>query len=147
MNVLRTLALAAWGVMMATAAPAVAATAAEGAAVRQALLTALVAQAKAADAGFTGFSAERGAALFGAQRATGKPDTPSCTTCHTADPRQPGRTRAGKEIAPMAVSASPERFTDPDKVAKWFERNCNGVIGRLCSAVEQGDFLTFMISR
>ncbi len=44
----------------------------------------------------------------------------------------------------MAVSRSPERFTDPDKVAKWFARNCDTVLGRPCTAREKGDFITFM---
>ena len=38
----------------------------------------------------------------------------------------------------------PARFTDPEKVAKWFLRNCTSVLGRECTAIEKGDFLTFM---
>ena len=81
------------------------------------------------------------------QSTTGKPDTPSCTTCHTSDPRKEGRTRVGKAIAPMALSRTPDRFSNPAKVAKWFERNCASVLGRPCTAQEKGDFLTFMISQ
>jgi hypothetical protein len=55
-----------------------------------------------------------------------------------------GRTRAGKEIAPMAVSRSPNRFTDPAKVEKWFTRNCRTVYGRPCTAEEKGNYLSFM---
>jgi hypothetical protein len=114
---------------------------------RAAILSALEAEARSADPGFSGFSAERGAALFSAKSTAGKPDTPSCTTCHSDDPRKPGQTRAGKDIHPMAVSVTPDRFTDAEKVAKWFERNCHGVLGRPCTPLEKGDFLTFMISR
>ena len=102
------------------------------------------AAAKGADRAFAGFSAARGRAFFLARPGTGKPDTPSCTTCHTADPAQPGHTRAGKDIGPMAVSAKPDRYTDFDTTEKWFGRNCQSVLGRPCSAAEKGDFITFM---
>lgn len=114
---------------------------------RAAILADLATQAKAADPAFTGFSAERGAAFFAATHTGGKPDTPSCTTCHGTSPQEPGKTRAGKVIAPLAVSKTPDRYTDTAKVAKWFQRNCTSVLGRECTAVEQGDFLTFMISQ
>lgn len=102
------------------------------------------AEAKASDNSFDTFSAERGRSFFSARPAAGKPDTPSCTTCHTADPKAVGQTRAGKEIAPMALSRSPDRYADMKKLEKWFRRNCKSVLGRLCSALEKGDFLTFM---
>lgn len=121
--------------------------AADLAAARAAILAGITAEAKAADPGFSGFSAQRGQALFLSKNTSGKPETPSCTTCHTADPAQMGQTRAGKEIDPMAVSKTPDRFTDPDKVAKWFGRNCNSVLGRACTPLEKGDALTFLISR
>jgi len=98
-------------------------------------------------AGGVEFSAERGKTLFSARFTGGKPDTPSCTSCHGASPKNTGKTRAGKEIAPMAASKSPERYTDPKKVAKWFRRNCRSVLGRECTPTEKGDFLTFMMSQ
>ena len=94
-----------------------------------------------------GFSAERGKAFFLARHAGGEADTPSCSTCHTSNPAQPGRTRAGKDIAPMAVSQSPNRFGDLAKAEKWFLRNCSSVLGRECTAQEKGDFITFMASQ
>ncbi len=114
---------------------------------RDAIMAGLGAEAKASDPAFAGFSPQRGQALYGAKSTVGKPDTPSCTTCHTADPTQMGQTRAGKEIDAMAVSKTPNRFTDPEKVAKWFGRNCNSVLGRPCTAAEKGDFLTYLIGR
>ena len=44
----------------------------------------------------------------------------------------------------MAVSVTPERFTDAAKVEKWFGRNCNTVLGRECTALEKGDFITYL---
>ena len=111
---------------------------------RGAILATFAAAAKQADPAFAGFSAERGRQFFLAQHIEGKIDTPSCTTCHTRDPTAPGRTRALKPIAPMAVSRTPDRFTDPVKVDKWFYRNCMSVLGRECTAVEKGDFITFL---
>jgi hypothetical protein len=86
-------------------------------------------------------------ALYRDRHAGGKPDTPACTSCHAKDPRTPGQTPTGKAIDPVAVSASPDRYTDSAKVEKWFRRNCNEVLGRQCTPVEKGDWLTWMISQ
>ena len=101
-------------------------------------------QAIAADPAFAGFSADRGSALYASSNTGGSPDTPSCSSCHTASPLKTGMTRAGKAIEPMAVSASPSRFTDIVKTEKWFGRNCKTVLGRECSAQEKGDFITYL---
>jgi len=114
---------------------------------QQTIIQGYAAEAKTTDKSFTAFSADRGRALFSAHPATGKPETPSCTTCHTASPVNMGRTRAGKEIAPLAVSKTPDRYSDIKKVEKWFRRNCKSVLGRICSPVEKGDFLTFMFTQ
>lgn len=115
-------------------------------AAQQAILDQYTAAAKAADPGFTGFSAERGKAFFLAQPSI-NPDTPSCSSCHTDNPRNAGETRAGQRIEPMAVSVNPERFTDLAKVEKWFRRNCDTVLKRECTPVEKGDFIAFMSSQ
>lgn len=111
-----------------------------------AVLAEYQALAAASDAGFGGFSAERGQALFEATHTGGKPDTPSCTSCHGKSPLAMGQTRAGKPIDPMAVSVAPDRYTDMAKTEKWFKRNCTSVLGRECTAQEKGDFITFMSS-
>ena len=100
--------------------------------------------AKSESQSFVAFDPDRGKKLFLKQFSTGKIDTPSCTTCHTNDPTQPGETRAGKAIDPMAVSVSPERYQTLKKAEKWFGRNCRSVLGRECTAIEKGDFLSFM---
>lgn len=104
-------------------------------------------EALAQDPAFKAFSAARGQAFYRAHPASGKPKTPSCTSCHSPRPGRQGQTRAGKDIAPMAISKSPERYTDPQKVEKWFRRNCNSVLGRPCTAAEKGDFITFMMQQ
>jgi len=113
----------------------------------QEIIVGYASEAKAQDKTFEAFSADRGRILFSSHPATGKLDTPSCTSCHSNSPAGVGQTRAGKEIAPMALSKSPNRYTDIKKVEKWFRRNCTSVIGRVCTALEKGDFLTFMASQ
>ena len=102
------------------------------------------AQAVAANSSFAGFSAGRGKAFFLSSNTSGGAETPSCTSCHTSNPLNVGQTRAGKAIDPMAVSATPGRFTDFTKTEKWFARNCKTVLGRECTAQEKGDFITYM---
>ena len=92
-------------------------------------------------------AAARGKALHAQQFSGGKPDTPSCTSCHGADPRAPGRSLTGKVIEPMATSVTPARYTNPAKVEKWFKRNCNEVLGRECTPAEKGDWLAYMTSQ
>jgi hypothetical protein len=111
---------------------------------REVILEFLATQAQATNSTFSGFSAAAGEQLFLATFTTGKPETTSCTTCHTNSPANVGETRAGKSIDPMAVSLTPGRFTDQSKIDKWFRRNCNSVLGRECTAQEKGDFITFM---
>lgn len=92
--------------------------------------------------GSQGFSADRGRALY--ER---KGKDWSCSSCHTADPRRAGEHAVtGKAIRPLAPSANPERFTDAAKVEKWFRRNCRDVLGRECTPLEKGDFITWLTS-
>lgn len=111
------------------------------------LLATYATAAKAADPGFSAFSASQGESFFMAQHQGGKPDTPSCTSCHTQNVKKPGQTRAGKAIEPMALSANPGRFSDAAKAEKWFGRNCNTVLGRDCTAVEKGNIITWLASQ
>ena len=113
---------------------------------REDLLTRYAAQARSRP-DFSGFSSARGQVLQTRKFGGGKPDTPACTSCHGPDPRRPGQTPAGKPIEPVAVSAAPARYTDPAKVEKWFRRNCNEVLGRECTAIEKGDWLTYMMQQ
>jgi len=114
----------------------------------QAILSSYLAEAKKAEPGIKAFSAEEGAKLFNLKRThTAKKEERSCTTCHTEDPAQQGKTPVGKAIEPLAPSVNKERFTDPKKVEKWFKRNCEWVLERECTPREKGGFITFMLSR
>lgn len=113
---------------------------------QKAVYDSYVAAARASEPAFTDFSAERGKSFFQGQHAGGKAETPSCTSCHTTDLTKLGKTRAGKEIAPMAASVNPKRFTDPAEVEKWFRRNCGDVLGRECTNAEKGDVLAYLLS-
>ncbi|MDP1669740.1 DUF1924 domain-containing protein [Phaeovulum sp.] len=99
----------------------------------------------AAEAGITA-DAETGKAFFLATQSGGGADTPSCSSCHTADPKATGMARTGKEIAPMALSVNPKRFTDTAFVDKWFGRNCDSVLGRECTATEKANVLAYFAS-
>lgn len=115
---------------------------------RDAILAGYAAQAKTADAAFTGFSAERGEKVFRTKWASGDARTPACTACHTDNPRNPGQNaKTGRAIEPVAVSANAKRFTDLDQVEKQFGRDCKSVIGRECTPLEKGDYITFLMGQ
>lgn len=103
------------------------------------------AQAKAEDPGFSGFDPARGRALYFEEHADAGKAT-SCAACHTADPTAKGKSPAGRNIDPLAPSASPERFTDAKKADKWFRRNCKQILGRDCRATERGDVLAWLLT-
>lgn len=93
--------------------------------------------------GFKGFSAANGEAFFKAKQSNGL----SCASCHTDNPAATGKhEKTGKAIDPLAPSANAQRFSDPAKVAKWFKRNCNDVLARVCTPQEQGDVLAYLLT-
>jgi hypothetical protein len=100
--------------------------------------------AQAAGIPVAALSATRGAALYRTEHPGRNGQNISCSSCHTASPKQPGKTRVGKRIEPLAPAANPERFTDAAKVEKWFRRNCMDVLQRECSAQEKGDFIAWL---
>ena len=112
----------------------------------QELLKQYEVQAKQEHSAFTGFSAEKGATFFKTERVHSDGKNVSCATCHTADPRNQGKTRANKVIEPMAPIVNHKRFTDAAKVEKWFGRNCKDVLERACTAQEKGDYISYMLS-
>ena len=92
---------------------------------------------------FTGFAPQRGESFF----KTTHGREWSCASCHTQHPTAGGRhAKTDKPIAPLAPAANAERFTRPDKVEKWFRRNCNDVLGRECTPAEKGDVLAYLMS-
>ena len=121
---------------LALAAPVRAATPAE-------FVAAFDKEARQADPGFKGFSAERGRQFFGQTHGGDW----SCASCHTENPAATGKhAKTGKAIQPLAPFANPERFTTAAKIDKWFKRNCNDVLNRVCTPQEKGDVLTWLIS-
>ncbi len=87
-------------------------------------------------------SVERGRTLFTTRHGREW----SCSSCHGAEPRQDGKhASTGKVIAPLAPAFNARRFTDPAKTEKWFRRNCNDVIGRVCSPAEKADVLGWLL--
>lgn len=115
---------------------------------REAIIAEYAGQARASVPGFTAFSAARGEELFRTKWAGGDPRTPSCTACHTDNPKNSGRNaKTGRPIDPVAVSANPRRFTDAGEVEKQFTRDCKSVLGRPCTPLEKGDYITFMMGQ
>lgn len=88
-------------------------------------------------------SVERGKAFFTTQH--GKDI--NCASCHGNLPTSAGKhASTGKVLEPLAPAANPKSLTDTAKVGKWFNRNCNDVLGRECSAQEKADVIAFLIS-
>jgi Domain of unknown function (DUF1924) len=109
----------------------------------QDLQAALEAEARRTFPSFAGFSPEAGERFF---KSTHGNDW-SCASCHTTDPRAAGKhAKTGKDIAPLAPTANPQRFTSVEKVEKWFKRNCGDVLGRVCSPEEKGNVLAYLLS-
>lgn len=97
----------------------------------------------AATPGFQGFSAARGEQFYKNKHG----GEWSCASCHTDDPAAQGKhAKSDKLIKPLAPSANPERFTEMKKVEKWFKRNCNDVLDRVCTAQEKGDLLAYLLT-
>ena len=88
-------------------------------------------------------SAERGARFF----TTRQGGEWSCASCHTDKPTQAGRhAKTDKAITPLAPATNAERFTDAAKVDKWFRRNCNDTLNRVCSPQEKADVMAWLLS-
>jgi hypothetical protein len=89
-------------------------------------------------------SVERGGRFFASKQGSDW----SCTSCHTERPTQPGRhVKTDKPIQPLAPAANAVRFTDTGKVDKWFGRNCNDVLSRVCTAQEKADVLAWLMAQ
>ena len=101
-------------------------------------------EARQADPAFTGFDGQWGHQFF----VTPYGQDWSCSSCHTDNPAATGtHAVTRKSIQPLAPAANPGRFRNVAKVEKWFKRNCQEVLGRACTALEKGDWLSFVASR
>ena len=104
-------------------------------------------QARKEDPAFKEFSAGAGEKFYsaGVKHSSGRQI--SCATCHTDNPRNPGKhDKTSKEIPPLAPSVNKARFADPVNVEKWFKRNCQDVLERACTAREKGNFIAYVLS-
>lgn len=91
------------------------------------------------------FDAARGKAFWNAEHVSDNGQKMNCATCHGTDLKQAGKhNTSGKRIEAMAPSANPERYTDFEKIEKWFTRNCKQVLRRECTAQEKGDVLRYL---
>lgn len=107
------------------------------------LLAGYAAEARAEDGNFTRFDAARGRELY-FREVTRDGKTSACSSCHGPDPAAGGRSPAGKKIEALDPNVNPARFTERRFAEKWFDRNCKQVLGRICTPVEKGDFLTWV---
>jgi cytochrome c peroxidase len=93
------------------------------------------------------FSAEKGKQLFLKTKNWEGEDAPSCSSCHTDDPRQNGKHAASKKpILPLAPISNPERFTNVAKVEKNFSTHCQEIYSRDCDPAEKGHYLAYLLS-
>jgi len=125
--------------------------------------------AKREDPAFAGFSAEHGHELYLQKRVLPVVGAINCASCHMADPREEIIAHRSKvlcrqchvindaehphpkdaklrKIAPLAPSANPKRLTNFDHVESFLKPNCEMVFGRVCTAKEKGDVLSWIIS-
>jgi hypothetical protein len=106
------------------------------------VLASLQSDAAKSTPGFQGFSAARGEKFFKVKHGSEW----SCASCHTDNPAVTGKhAKTEKPIDPLAPSANAERFTNMKKVEKWFKRNCNDVLDRVCTPQEKGDVLAYLL--
>ena len=107
------------------------------------VLAALQSEAAKSMPNFQGFSAARGETFFKVRHG----NEWSCTSCHTENPAATGKhAKTDKPIEPIAPAANAERFTNPKKIEKWFKRNCNDVLDRVCTPQEKGDVLSYLLT-
>ncbi len=106
-------------------------------------LTSMRNEARKTTPAFQGFSAAAGERFF--KQTHG--NEVSCASCHTENPAASGKhSKTGKIIKALAPAANAERFSDSAKVEKWFKRNCNDVLGRVCTPQEKGDVITYLLT-
>ena len=108
----------------------------------------LKAEAKQADAAFTGFDYARGEKIFTTEHIGKKGKLISCVSCHTNDLTKSGRNEhTNKVIDPLSPHANPKRFTEEKEVKKWLRRNFKDVYVREGTAQEKGDVITYIINK
>ena len=71
-----------------------------------------------------------------------------CRQCHVINDSEHPHPKDAKlrKIPPLAPSANPKRLTNFDHVEAFLKPNCEMVFGRVCTAKEKGDVLSWIIS-
>lgn len=97
---------------------------------------------------FQGFDKKRGEEIFLTKNIGKKGELISCVSCHGTDLNKPNQNHfTRKTIEPLSPKANPKRFTDIAEIKKWLKRNFNDVYNREGTALEQGDVVTYIISK
>lgn len=96
--------------------------------------------------GAVAFSYQRGEELWTTQVTGPEPfSSRSCVSCHGTGLKASGQhVQTKKVIAPMSPAANTLRYQNRADIDKWFLRNCKWTFGRVCSAQERGDLLTYL---
>jgi hypothetical protein len=95
---------------------------------------------------FKVFTAETGREFYLKRRSFQKTD-PTCSNCHTEDPKKEGKhSETKKPVRPLAPSVNPERFVDINKVEKNFAEHCYDMLDRDCYANEKGNYIAYLMS-
>ncbi|MCK9336250.1 MAG: DUF1924 domain-containing protein [Arcobacteraceae bacterium] len=105
-------------------------------------------EVKSKNSNFEGFDAKRGEVIFTSTHKGKKGEMISCVSCHNNDLTQSGKNSfTGKVIEPLSPKANPARLTEAKTIDKWLRRNFNDVYNREGTAQEQGDVLTYILSK
>lgn len=95
---------------------------------------------------FKPFTAEAGREFYLKRRSWQLTD-PTCSGCHTEDPKKEGKhIETKKPIKPLAPVANADRFVNIEKVEKNFADHCQDLLERDCYANEKGSYISYMMS-
>ncbi|HZR03435.1 MAG TPA: DUF1924 domain-containing protein [Burkholderiales bacterium] len=135
----------------------------------QHLLERYAQEVKQVDPSFAGFSPENGRKFYLEKHPLMGVGAVACSSCHRKNPREeirahrtdilcrachvindeehPDPAHAKKRlIQPFAPSANPKRFSDYERVEKYFRTNCAMTLKRPCTPQEKGDLIAWLLT-
>lgn len=84
---------------------------------------------------------------FYVKKHTRKGKEESCSSCHMDNPADVGKhSETGKPIQPLSPLANPKRFSNLQHVEENFTKHCHDIIGRDCTPMEKGDYITYLLT-